>query len=78
MTTIKKGAAVRLIQPEIAGPVLDRRINPETDEIELLVEFNDGAGETHQRWFDADKLEQLPESTSQFVVNPAVAPEAQS
>lgn len=57
MTTIKKGATVRLVQPEIAGPVLDRRINADTDEIELLVQFAGADGATQQRWFAADRLE---------------------
>lgn len=57
MTTIKRGATVRLVQPEIAGPVLDRRINPDTDEIELLVAFAGADGEHQQRWFPAGQLE---------------------
>ncbi len=65
MTTIKKGATVRLVQPEIAGPVLDRRINADTDEIEVLVQFAGADGEQQQRWFAADRLEIVAEQEGQ-------------
>jgi hypothetical protein len=58
---MKQGITVRLIQPEIQGLVKARRINPQTDELELLVEFKDGA-ETTERWFDADKLEAVEQA----------------
>lgn len=54
---MKAGTTVRLIQPEIKGQVKERRINPATDELELLVEWTDAEGQLVQRWFDADKLE---------------------
>lgn len=54
---MKAGTTVRLIQPEIKGQVTQRRINPMTDELELLVEWTDADGQLVQRWFDADKLE---------------------
>ena len=53
---MKTGTTVRLIQPEIKGQVIERRINPATDELELLVEFEDGGAAT-KRWFDADLLQ---------------------
>jgi hypothetical protein len=53
---MKTGSTVRLIQPVIAGVVKDRRINKATDELELLVEWDEG-GEPVQRWFDADQLQ---------------------
>jgi hypothetical protein len=53
---MKAGTTVRLIQPVIEGQVKERRINPATDELELLVEFTDGEATT-QRWFDADQLQ---------------------
>ena len=56
---MKTGSTVRLIQPEIRGQVRERRINPQTDELELLVAWTDAAGETVQRWFDADRLEEV-------------------
>lgn len=56
---MKTGTAVRLIQPVIQGLVKERRINPATDELELLVEWTDADGQAVQRWFDADKLEEV-------------------
>ena len=56
---MKTGTPVRLIQPVIAGVVKERRINPSTDEIELLVEWTDDAGQPQQRWFEADQLEEV-------------------
>lgn len=54
---MKAGTTVRLIQPEIKGQVQERRINPATDELELLVEWTDADGQCVQRWFEADQLE---------------------
>jgi hypothetical protein len=53
---MKTGAKVRLIQPVIEGVVKARRINESTDELELLVEWDEG-GQPVQRWLDADRLE---------------------
>lgn len=53
---MKTGTPVRLIQPVIAGVVKERRINPATDELELLVEWQEN-GQPVQRWYDADQLE---------------------
>lgn len=55
---IKTGTTVRLIQPEIRGQVIERRINPSTDELELLVEWDEG-GQPVRRWVDADQLEEV-------------------
>lgn len=54
---IKTGATVRLIQPEIRGQVIDRRISP-ADEIEALIEWQED-GQAVRRWIDADKLEEV-------------------
>jgi hypothetical protein len=56
--TIKAGATVRLIQPEMRGIVIERRINPATDELEVLVEF-DEAGQAVRRWIDTDRIEEV-------------------
>lgn len=53
---MKTGTTVRLIQPEIRGQVIERRISPD-DEVEVLVAYTDGEGQTHQRWFPAAQLE---------------------
>lgn len=58
---MKQGNTVRLIQPIIQGEVKARRINTQTDELELLVEYKDGEVLT-QRWFDADLLELVQEA----------------
>lgn len=55
---MKTGDTVRVIQPEIRGQVKERRINPETDELELLVEWAED-GEPVARWFDADMLQEV-------------------
>lgn len=55
---LKTGATVRLIQPEIRGQVVERRINPQSDELELLVEWDEG-GQPVRRWIDADQLEEV-------------------
>lgn len=56
---MKTGTPVRLIQPVIAGVVKERRINPATDELELLVEWTESDGQVVQRWFTEDQLEQV-------------------
>lgn len=56
MSIIKKGQRAKLKQPVIAGDVIDRRINPDTDEMELLLDYQT-EGVSAQRWFDADLLE---------------------
>lgn len=56
--SIRAGATVRLIQPELRGVVLERRIHPETDELEVLVEFDEG-GSPVRRWIDADRVEEV-------------------
>lgn len=56
---MKAGTTVRLIQPVIQGQVKERRINPATDELEMLVEWTDDEGQAVQRWFNADKLEEV-------------------
>lgn len=56
---MKAGTQVRLIQPVIEGEVKERRINPQTDEIELLVEWPDADGSTVQRWFADHQLEEV-------------------
>lgn len=56
---MKKGTTVRVVPPQpIEGTVVDRRINPETDELELLVAWTED-GQPVQRWFDADELEEV-------------------
>lgn len=53
---MKAGTEVRVKQPVIAGVVKARRINTATDELELLVAWDED-GQTVERWFDADLLE---------------------
>ena len=38
--------------------VIERRINPENDELELLVEWQED-GQPVRRWIDADKVEEV-------------------
>lgn len=53
---MKTGSLVRVVPPAIEGVVVERRINPVTDELELLVEWDEG-GQAVRRWFDADQLQ---------------------
>lgn len=55
---LKTGSAVRLIQPELRGEIVERRINPENDELELLVEWQED-GQPVRRWIDADRVEEV-------------------
>ena len=48
---LKTGSTVRLIQPEIRGEVIERRISND-DELELLVEWQED-GQPVRRWIDA-------------------------
>lgn len=57
---MKTGTLVRLVQPEIRGRIVERRINPATDELELLVEWTED-GNAVRRWLDADLLERTAE-----------------
>ena len=61
---MKAGTKVRVIQPVIAGEVMERRINPKTDELEARVEWEEG-GEKVSRWFDVDTLEAIPQEPEQ-------------
>ena len=54
---LKTGSTVRLIQPEIRGEVIERRISND-DELELLVEWQED-GQPVRRWIDADKVEEV-------------------
>lgn len=59
---MRQGSTVRLIQPVVQGEVKARRINDLTDELELLVEWQeetDDGVHTVQRWFEADRLEEV-------------------
>ena len=56
---MKAGATVRLVQPVIEGVVQERRVNPTSDEIEVLVEWTDSEGQMVQRWFDEGQLQEV-------------------
>lgn len=56
---MKAGDTARLIQPVIEGQVMERRINPDTDDIELRLAWTDAAGERNERWFPEQQLEQV-------------------
>lgn len=62
---MKTGDTVRLKQPEIIGPVLKRRINEASDTTELLVAYEDEAGQVNTRWFDERLLELAPTAPSE-------------
>lgn len=54
---LKTGSTVRLIQPEIRGEVIERRISND-DELELLVEWQED-GQSVRRWIDADRVQEV-------------------
>ena len=54
---LKTGSTVRLIQPEIRGEVIERRISND-DELELLVEWQED-GQPVRRWIDADRVQEV-------------------
>lgn len=61
--SLKKGAKVRLVQPVIEGEVVGGAFVE--DEVQYLVDYTDENGESHQRYFPAEKLEEVhpqPES----------------
>lgn len=61
---LKTGFIVRLIQPEIRGIVKQRRVRPDTEEDEVLVEWQE-QGQPVQRWLDADLVELVPDQVDQ-------------
>jgi hypothetical protein len=56
---MKTGTTVRVVQPVIQGEVKERRINPETDELEMRVEWVE-ADAPVSSWFNAEQLEEVP------------------
>lgn len=58
---MKTGTTARLIQPVIEGVVMERRINPVTDELEVLLQWTEN-GEPVSRWIDADQLQPVAEA----------------
>lgn len=53
----EEGQGVRLRAPVIEGQVSDIQFNKGTKELEYLVTYTDGAGETQTRWFTESDLE---------------------
>lgn len=57
---MKAGTRVRVVQPPPPeGVVVQRRIQPQGDDIEMLVEWTDADGQTVQRWFVASELQEI-------------------
>lgn len=54
---IKKDDAVRYVTPAIEGKVVSKVFDEDTDGFQLLVEWTDPNGDTHQRWFTEGELE---------------------
>lgn len=60
MANFKKGDTVRQIMPApIEGNVVGFHADQETGALQVCVEFQE-AGETRQRYFDADQIEAVP------------------
>jgi hypothetical protein len=58
MAIFSKGTNVRQIVTPVTGVVSgDFRVDQETGQVQIPVEWLDDAGELHQRYFDAGQLE---------------------
>ena len=56
---MKTGTTVRVVQPPpIQGEVMARRINPQSDDVELLVQWQE-ADQAVQRWFTEEQLQEV-------------------
>lgn len=55
----EEGQGVRLRAPVIEGQVSDIQFNKGTKELEYLVTYTDGDGETQTRWFTESALEAI-------------------
>lgn len=56
---MKIGQTAQVVAPVIAGPIANKRLNVEKDELEYLIVWKDAAGETHQRWFLESELKEV-------------------
>lgn len=62
MTKIAKGAVVRQIVTPIVGVVSgDYRVDQETGDVQIPVEWEDADGTRHSRYFKAAEIEQVPQ-----------------
>lgn len=57
MAAFKEGDKVRLRAPVIEGGVADIQFNKGAGELEYLVNYTDGNGDTQTRWFAESDLE---------------------
>lgn len=59
MKTFKKGAAVRLVQPIVAGVVMGGVLSEEGDKVDYRVVITLPSGEYHVRSFSGEDLEEV-------------------
>lgn len=53
--SIEVGKQAKVIQPVIQGEVSDARYNKDAKQMEYLLQYVDGGGDRHERWFlDSD------------------------
>lgn len=57
--SIAIGQQAKLVQPQVAGEVVDTRFNKDAQQLEHLLNFTDAEGEVQQRWFLASELEAI-------------------
>jgi hypothetical protein len=57
MAAFKEGDQVRLRAPVVEGGVTDIQFNKSAGELEYLVAYTDGNGESQTRWFGESELE---------------------
>lgn len=55
--SITIGQQAKLVQPVIAGEVVDTRFNKEEGQLEHLLSYQEADGTPQQRWFLDEKLE---------------------
>lgn len=53
------GQQAKLVQPVVAGEVVDTRFNKDHNQLEHLLNFTGADGELQQRWFLASELEAI-------------------
>lgn len=55
------GNQVRLVQPVVAGEIVDTEYDKESKQLRHLVRWTDGQGDEQSRWFTEGQLEVVTE-----------------
>jgi hypothetical protein len=57
------GSQARLVQPVIAGEIVDTEFNKTSKKLQHLVQWTEADGHVASRWFTEDQLEEVPNTT---------------